>query len=137
MKKLSKGVPARPKACSQAIKFPDVQSNGWQTSIDSAFTPRKKILAQAKVSLRLCSRPIDLTPRTLFRGQRLSGHPRKASIIVPFCFSPVIDPFSQMKREYVLYWTIQTLRIVSTLSHLRALHNALQETSLKVTKNEI
>ena len=36
------------------------------------------------------------------RGQRLSRHLRKANNIVPFCLSPVrvIDPFSQMKREY-------------------------------------
>ena len=32
---------------------------------------------------------------------------------------------------------MQTLRIVITLSHLRALHDALRETFLKVTNNEI
>ena len=31
------------------------------------------------------------------------------------------------------YWTMQTLPIVITLSHLRALHDALRETFLKVT----
>ena len=31
---------------------------------------------------------------------------------------------------------MQTLRIVSTLSHLRALHDALWETFLKVTNNK-
>ena len=31
---------------------------------------------------------------------------------------------------------MQTLRIVITLSHLRALHKALRETFLKVTKNK-
>ena len=31
------------------------------------------------------------------------------------------------------YWTTQTLRIVITLSHLRALHDAIRETFLKVT----
>ena len=81
--------------------------------------------------------PNRFDTRTLFPRPRLSGHPRKASNIALFCFSLVIDPFSTMEREYVLYWTMQTLRIVSTLSHLRALHNALRETFLKVTKNEI
>ena len=32
---------------------------------------------------------------------------------------------------------MQTLRIVITLSHLRALHDVLRETFLKVTNNEI
>ena len=32
---------------------------------------------------------------------------------------------------------MQTLRIEITLSHLRALHDALHETFLKVTKNEM
>ena len=32
---------------------------------------------------------------------------------------------------------MQTLRIVITLSHLRALHDSLRETFLKVTNNEI
>ena len=31
------------------------------------------------------------------------------------------------------YWTTQTLRIVITLSHLRALHDAIRDTFLKVT----
>ena len=85
-------------------------SHGCQTSIDSAFTPpRKKILARAKVNLQLCSRPTDLTLELCFRGQ---------------------DLMVTQQREYVLYWTMQTLRI-------RALHNALRETFLNVNKNEI
>lgn len=56
-------------------------SHGWQTSIDSAFTPpRKKILAQAKVNLQLCSRPIDLTLELCFRGQDLVVTQEKRAI---------------------------------------------------------
>ena len=35
------------------------------------------------------------------------------------------------------YWTMQTLRIVITFSHLRALHDALRETFLEVTNDEM
>ena len=38
-----------------------------------------------------------------------------------------------VKYPKMRYWTMQTLRIVITLSHLRALHDALRETFLKVT----
>ena len=34
-------------------------------------------------------------------------------------------------------WTMQTQRIVLTLSHLRALHDTLRKTFLKVTINEM
>ena len=49
----------------------------------------------------------------------------------------VIVPFNQMKREYNTILDDVTLRIVLTLSHLRALHDALRETFLKVTNNEM
>ena len=49
----------------------------------------------------------------------------------------VIVPFNQMKREYNEILDDVTLRIVLTLSHLRALHDALRETFLKVTNNEM
>ena len=56
--------------------------------------------------IKACSHLIHLTLRLLracSRGQRLSGHLRKANNIAPFCLSPDqahMDPFSQMKREY-------------------------------------
>ena len=49
----------------------------------------------------------------------------------------VIVPFNQMKREYNEILDDVTLRIVLTLSHLRALHDALRENFLKVTNNEM
>ena len=49
----------------------------------------------------------------------------------------VIVPFNQMKREYNEILDDVTLRIVLTLSHLSALHDALRETFLKVTNNEM
>ena len=49
----------------------------------------------------------------------------------------VIDPFNQIKREYntILDDADSANRI--TLSHLRALHDALRQTFLKVTNNEM
>ena len=78
---------------------------------------------------------------TCFRGQRLSGHPRKANNIVPFCLtrsgSGWLIRLVKWNENTIRYWTMQTLRIVLTLSHLRALHAALWESFLKVTNNEI
>ena len=46
----------------------------------------------------------------------------------------VIDPFTQMKREYnTILDDADVLRIVFTLSLLRALHDVLRETFLRVT----
>ena len=49
----------------------------------------------------------------------------------------MIDPFNQIKREYntILDDADSANRI--TLSHLRALHDALPQTFLKVTNNEM
>ena len=67
-------------------------------------TRKKSSPGQSSPATRLqfCSRLIHLTPKSLFPGQRLSGHLRKANNIVSFCLSRirVIDPFSQTKREY-------------------------------------
>ena len=42
-------------------------------------------------------------------------------------------PLASLEKNKIRYWTMQTLRIVITLSHLRALHDAVRETFLKVT----
>ena len=42
-------------------------------------------------------------------------------------------PLASLETNKIRYWTMQTLRIVITLSHLRALHDAVRETFLKVT----
>ena len=63
---------------------------------------------------------------------------RTISYLSVLAWIRVIDPFSQMKREYdTILDVMQTLRIVLTLSHLRALHDTLRETFLKVIDNEI
>ena len=63
---------------------------------------------------------------------------RTISYLSVLAWIRVIDPFSQMKREYdTILDVMQTLRIVLTLSHLRALHDTLRETFLEVTDNEI
>ena len=59
----------------------------------------------------------------------------------------VIDPFTQMKREYnnnkknnkynKILDDADLLRIAFTLSLLRALHDALRETFFEVTNNEM
>ena len=50
----------------------------------------------------------------------------------------VIDPFTQMKREYnTILDDADVLRIVFTLSLLRALHDSLREIFFKVTNNEM
>ena len=50
----------------------------------------------------------------------------------------VIDPFAQMKREYnTILDDADVLRIVFTLSLLRALHDSLREIFFKVTNNEM
>ena len=50
----------------------------------------------------------------------------------------VIDPFTLMKREYnTILDDADVLRIVFTLSLLRALHDSLRETFFKVTNNEM
>ena len=63
---------------------------------------------------------------------------RTISYLSVLAWIRVIDPFSQMKREYdTILDVMQTLRIVLTLSHLRALHDTVRKTFLKVTDNEI
>jgi len=47
----------------------------------------------------------------------------------------MIDPFSQMKREYNTI--LDDADFVLTLSYLKPLHDALRETFLKVTNNEM
>ena len=47
----------------------------------------------------------------------------------------MIDLFSQMKQEYILEDADSANRI--NFSHPRALHDALRETFLKATSNEI
>ena len=42
-------------------------------------------------------------------------------------------PLASLEKNKIRYWTMQTLRIVITLSHLRAFRDALRETFLKVT----
>ena len=50
----------------------------------------------------------------------------------------MIDPFSQMKREYnTILDDADLLRIVFSLTLLRALHDALRETFFEVTNNEM
>ena len=50
----------------------------------------------------------------------------------------VIDPFTQLKREYnTILDDADVLRIVFTLSLLRALHDSLREIFFKVTNNEM
>ena len=73
------------------------------------------------------SRSIDLTPRTCSRGQSLSQvtlEKRTVSYVSAPARIRVIDP------------TDQTLRIVLTLSHLRALHDALLETFLSACADQ-
>ena len=95
------------------------KSHGQQTTIDPVFT---RVFTRVKVHLQFCSRLIDFTPKSMFPGgQRLNRSPSK----------------SQLKRDTWRCWTMQTLGIVLTLSHLRALHNALRENFLKVTNDEI
>ena len=49
----------------------------------------------------------------------------------------VIDPFSQMKREYnTILDDADSANRNNVLSHPRALHDALRETFLKVINNE-
>ena len=63
---------------------------------------------------------------------------RTISYLSVLAWIRVIDPFSQMKREYdTILDVMQTLGIALTLSHLRALHDTLRETFLKVIDNEI
>ena len=42
-------------------------------------------------------------------------------------------PLASLETNKIRYWTMQTLRIVITLSRFRALHDAVRETFLKVT----
>ena len=50
----------------------------------------------------------------------------------------MIDPFTQMKREYnTILDDADLLRIAFSLSLLRALHDALRETFFEVTNNEM
>ena len=43
----------------------------------------------------------------------------------------------QKKKTNSRYWKMQTPRLVLTLTHLRALHDVLRKTFLKVTNNEM
>ena len=47
-------------------------------------------------------------------------------------FKPIRNGKIFWMNNKIRYWTMQTLPIVIVLSHLRALHDALRETSLKV-----
>ena len=122
------------------FKFPDVRSHGRQTSIDLVFTPEKKSWPASKFTC-IFALVQEIWPlETCFRGKRLSGHPRKVNNIVPFCLTRPGSGRSclvKWNENTIRYWTMQTLRIVLTSSHLRALHVALWESFLKVTNNEI
>ena len=95
----------------------------------------RKILARVKVHLQCCSRLINLTPKSLF--------PRSPKIReqYPTFLSQLgcgwLIRLAKWNENTIRYWPIQTLRIVITLSHLRALLDALREPFLKVTNNEI
>jgi len=72
-----------------------------------------------------------------------SGHLRKANNILPFCLSLAGSGWLirlarwNVNENTMRYRTMQTLRIELTSSNLGALHDALRETFLKVTKNEM
>ena len=73
-------------------------------------------------------------------NQRLSGHLRKGNKYRIFLSQPGsgwLICLTKWNENTIQYWTMQTLRIEITLSHLRALHDALRETFLKVTKNKM
>ena len=60
------------------------------------------------------------------------GHLRNENDIVSFCLSP---EFSQMKGEYGTI--MNDADSANCINHLRVLHDAIRETFLKVTNNEI
>ena len=70
-----------------------------------------------------------------------SGHLRKANNILPFSLSQAgsgwLIRLARWNENTIRYRTMQTLRIHLTFSSLGALHDALRETFLKETNNEI
>ena len=91
-----------------------MQSQGRQSSIDPVFTPEiNEVLARVKVHLEFCSRPVNLTPKSLFpkSGQYRTflSQPGSGRLI----------RLAKWNENTIRYWTMQTLRIVLTLPHPR------------------
>ena len=80
-----------------------------------------------------CKKKKTTTPseeqKTLFATRSYNIQPSSSSTNQNAAL--IID--HQLDFTEIRYWTMQTLRIVITLSHLRALLGALRETLLKVT----
>ena len=114
----------------------------WCTVTQSAdqhrpvFTPEKNS-GLVKVHLQFCSSLIDLTPRSLFPRPKVQWSPRTIRTFLSQPGSGWLIHLAKWNENTTRYWTMQTLRIVLILSHLRALHDAFGETFLKVTNNEI
>ena len=80
-----------------------MQSHTVGRSPQPCFHTRKKVLALVKVHLQFCCHLIHLTPKSLFPRPKTQWSPQKKRTISYLSVSArirVIDPFSQMKREY-------------------------------------
>ena len=84
------------------FKFPDVESHGRRITL-ALFSHQKKVLARVKVQLQFCSHLIHLTPKSLFPEAKdlvVTLEKRTVSYLSVSARIRVIDPFSQIKREY-------------------------------------
>ena len=86
------------------FKFPDVKSHGRQTSIEPVFTPEKKTClgpGQSPPAILLSPDSFDsLEPVHKVKDLVVTVEKRTTSYLSVSARIGVIDPFSQMKREY-------------------------------------
>ena len=97
----------------------------------SSSPPKKRL------GVGQCSPAMLLSPNSF---DSLEPVPEAKDLVVTFLSQPRsvwLIRLAKWNQNTIRYWTMQTRRIVTTLSHLRALHNALRETFLKVTNNEM
>ena len=84
------------------FKLPDVESHGRRITL-ALFSHKKTFLARVKVQLQFCSHLIHLTPYNLFPEAKdlvVTLEERTVSHVSVSTRIRVIDPFSQIKREY-------------------------------------
>ena len=122
------------------MKTSFVQSKYWANKVvNPVFRPEKKpSLGRGQSSPAIFLSPYSFDLTACSRGQRLSGHLRKPNSKHYRAFlsqpgSGLLIRLAKRNENMIRYWTMQTLRIVITLSHLRALHDALRKTFLKET----
>ena len=126
------------------MKTSFVQSKYWANKVvNPVFRPEKKpSLGRGQSSPAIFLSPYSFDLTACSRGQRLSGHLRKPNSKHYRAFlsqpgSGLLIRLAKRNENMIRYWTMQTLRIVITLSHLRALHDALRKTFLKVTNIKV